>query len=106
MEDLKKYINLRIDEIKLKSTKGLTMAMSRLVSLFLIIIVLAITLGLLALALVQFLNGLVGTPWGTLIVWGAFMILLIILILNSKTLFNKTFLKIFLDVFYDDGIDG
>lgn len=106
MEELKKYVNLRLDEVKLKSAKGLSLALSRLLALLLIFAVLAIVLGLLALALLQFLNGLVGAPWGTLIVCGIFLILLIILLANHKTMFNKLFIKLFLDVFYGDENDG
>ena len=82
------YINLAIDEVKLKTTRGLSTALS-------------LVLGLLSFALLQWLNGLVGSPWGTLIVAGVFLLALLVLFLNRQKLFRDLFVKLFIDVFYD-----
>ena len=46
-----------------------------------------------------------GSPWGTLIVAGAFLIALIALWVNRGKLFRDLFVKLFIDVFYDTESD-
>lgn len=95
------YADLRIDELKLKATRGLSTALGQTLAYLLIIAVLVIVLGLLSFALLQWLNALVGSPWGTLIVAGVFLIALGILLLNRHKLFKDLFVKLFIDIFYD-----
>lgn len=95
------YADLRIDELKLKATRGLSTALGQTLSYLLIFSVLALLLGLLALALLQWLNGMLGAPWGTLIVSGVFLIVLLALWFNRQRLFRDLFVKLFIDVFYD-----
>ena len=52
-------------------------------------------------ALLQWLNALVGSPWGTLIVAGVFLIGLGVLLLFRHKLFKDLFVKLFIDIFYD-----
>lgn len=101
-QETREYVDLRIDEAKLKLTRGLSTALGQTLSYLLIIAVLVIVLGLLALALLQWLNGLVGSPWGTLIVSGVFLIGLGVLVLNRHKLFKDLFVKLFIDLFYDE----
>ena len=100
-KETREYVDLRIDEAKLKLTRGLSTALGQTLSYLLIIAVLVIVLGLLALALLQWLNGLLGAPWGTLIVAGVFLIALAILWAARSRLFKDLFVKLFIDVFYD-----
>lgn len=95
------YVDLRMDELKLKTTRGLSMALGQTLAYLLIFVVLTLLLGLLGLALVQWLNGLLGVPWGTLIVAGVFLIILVVLLLNRQRLFRNLFVKLFIDIFYD-----
>ncbi len=99
------YINLAIDEVKLKTTRGLSTALGQILSWLIIIAVLSLVLGLLSLALLQWINGLVGSPWGTLIVAAVFGLALLILFLNRQKLFRDMFVKLFIDVFYDTDDD-
>ena len=99
------YINLAIDEVKLKTTRGLSTALGQILSWLIIISVLSLVLGLLSFALLQWLNGLVGSPWGTLIVAGVFLLVLLVLFLNRQKLFRDMFVKLFIDVFYDTDDD-
>ncbi len=101
-QETREYVDLRIDESKLKLTRGLSTALGQTLSYLLIIAVLVIVLGLLALALLQWLNGLLGHPWGTLIVSGVFLIGLGVLVLNRHKLFKDLFVKLFIDLFYDE----
>ena len=96
------YADLRIDELKLKATRGLSTALGQTLAFLLIFAVLALVLGLLAFALLQWLNGLLGAPWGTLLVAAFFVLVLIVLCLCRKQLFRDMFVKLFIDAFYDD----
>ena len=100
-QEAREYADLRIDEAKLKATRGLSTALGQTLAYLLIFAVLTIVLGLLSLALLQWLNRLVGSPWGTLIVAGVFVIALIALWMRRGKLFRDLFVKLFIDVFYD-----
>ena len=99
------YINLAIDEVKLKTTRGLSTALGQILAWLILIAVLSLVLGLLSLALLQWINGLLGSPWGTLIIAGVFLLVLAILFLNRQKLFRNMFVKLFIDVFYDTDDD-
>lgn len=81
--------------LKIRIASALSQALGKTVSMFLIIGVLTIVLGLLAFALLQFLNGLLGAPWGTLCVAGAFLILLVVLYIFRNRMFRDGFVRIF-----------
>ena len=100
-QETKDFVNLAVDEAKLKITKGLSTALAQVMAWLVIICILSLVLGLLAFALLQWLNILVGAPWGTLIVAGVFILALVILLLCRKKLFRNMFVKLFIDVFYD-----
>ena len=99
--EARQYADLRIDETKLKLTRSLSTALGQTLAYLLIFAVLAIVLGLLSFALLQWLNSLVGSPWGTLIVTGVFLIVLVVLWMSRQKLFRDLFVKLFIDVFYD-----
>lgn len=101
-QETREYVRLRIDEAKLKATRGLSVALGQTLAYLLIFIVLSIVLGLLSLALLQWLNGLLGAPWGTLIIAGVFLIALAVLWSFRGRLFRDLFVKLFIDVFYDN----
>lgn len=100
-QEAREYADMRVDEFKLKATRGISTALGQALAYLLIIAVLVIVLGLLAFALLQWLNALVGSPWGTLIVAGVFLIGLGVLLLFRHKLFKDLFVKLFIDIFYD-----
>ena len=61
-KEARQYADLRIDETKLKLTRSLSTALGQTLAYLLIFAVLAIVLGLLSFALLQWLNSLVGSP--------------------------------------------
>lgn len=105
VEDLaseaRNYVDAKVDEVKLRATNGLSLALGKLLSLLLIIAVLIIVLGLLAYALLQWLNVALGAPWGTFIICGVFAILLVVLFLMKDKMFRDTFVKLFINIFYE-----
>lgn len=100
--EVKGYMDLTADELKLKTTKALSAALGHTLAYLLIFVVLSIVLGLLSFAGLQGLNSLLGAPWGTLIVAGVLTVLLAVLWSNRKRLFRDMFVKLFIDVFYDN----
>ena len=100
-QDAQDLVNLAVDEAKLKITRGLSTALSRVLAYLVIICTLFLVLGLLALALIQWVNGLLGAPWGTLVIAAVFLLALIVLLLSRQRLFRDMFVKLFIDVFYD-----
>lgn len=101
----KRYLDSRLDEMKLRTVGGLSQAFASLLSMLVIVAVLTIVLGLLGFALLQWLNTLIGAPWGTLAVSGLFLILLVVLWLNRRTMFRDSFVRLLISVFYDDKED-
>ena len=103
MSDLKDYVDLKADELKLRTTKGLSTAMGRLAALLLSVGLLVIVLGLLAVVLIQWLGQWTGSvAVSSSIVCGAFVLVLAILFFLRKRLFRDTFVKLFIKVFYGD----
>ena len=100
-KDAQDYLDLAVDEAKLKITRGLSTALSQFLAYLVIICTLSLVVGLLSLALLQWVNGLVGAPWGTLIVAAFFLLVLVILCLCRQKLFRDLFVKLFIDIFYD-----
>lgn len=100
-KDARDIVNLTVDEAKLKITRGLSTALSQFLAYLVIICTTFLVLGLLSLALLQWLNGLLGAPWGTLLISAIFVLILVSLLLNRKKLFRDLFVKLFIDVFYD-----
>ena len=100
-QETKEFVGLAVDEAKLKITRGLSTALGQILAWLVIICILSLVLGLLALALLQWLNGLIGSPWGTLLVAAVFILVLAVLLCCRKKLFRNMFVKLFIDVFYD-----
>ena len=100
-KDARDIVNLAVDEVKLKTTRGLSTAHSQILAYLVIICTVFLVLGLLSLALLQWLNGLLGAPWGTLIIAGVFLLVLVFLLMNRQKMFRDLFVKLFIDVFYD-----
>lgn len=90
---VKEYIDLRLTEFKLKGTRGASQVLSLLLSMFLVIIVIAIVLNLLAYMMVRWLDGVLGFPWGALIVLGTFLALLAVLWFCRKRIFKNVFIR-------------
>ena len=100
-KDTQDFLNLAVDEAKLKITRGLSTALSQFLAYLVIICILSLVLGLLSLALLHWINSLLGAPWGTLMIAAVFLLVLVILWISRKKLFRNRFVKLFIDVFYD-----
>jgi hypothetical protein len=107
LEDLGKeaseYIDLRLDDLKLRTAKGLSMTLSKLLYMLLILFVVSIILTAVAIGGVMLLGELIGSyAGGAAIVAAFFLLILGVLIMLRKRLFRDTFVPLFVKMFFDD----
>lgn len=101
--ELKEYVDLKADELKLRGTKGLSLASSRICAILLLVGLLVIVLALVAVVLIAWLGELTGSiAVASSIVLGVFVLALVVLFLLRKKLFRNSFVKLFINVFYGD----
>ena len=99
--EIRKYLELRMDDLKLRTIDGLSVCVSRVLSLMVILMLGAIVLVSFAFGTVLLLGDLIGS-WAAaaFIIGGVFLILLIVMLLVWKKLFVDIFVKLFIDIFY------
>ena len=102
MENLaRRYMDMRLDELKLKTVDGLSVGVSRVLSLMVILMLGAIVLASFAFGTVLLLGDLIGS-WAAaaFIIGGVFLIVLVAILFVWKKLFTDIFVKLFIDIFY------
>ena len=98
------YIDLRIDELKLKTAKGLSLTLSKLLYMLLVLFVVSIIMISIAIGGVMWIGEMVGSYAGEAgIVAGFCLLVLGVLILLRKKLFRNTFVPLFIDLFFEEG---
>lgn len=108
IEDLagraKDYVDLQITDVKLRSVKGLSTAMGKLVFIQVLILLLSVFLIALSVGGILLIGKLVGsTIGGAFIVAGVFLIAIVILLLLRKKVFRNTFVSMFAKLFFEGG---
>ena len=97
------YIDLRVDELKLKTAKGLSLTLSKLLYMLLVLFVVSIIMISIAVGGVMWIGELVGSyAGGAAIVAAFFLLVLGVLVLLRKRLFRNTFVPLFIDLFFED----
>ena len=97
------YIDLRVDELKLKTAKGLSLTLSKLLYMLLVLFVVSIIMISIAVGGVMWIGEMVGSyAGGAAIVAAFFLIVLGVLVLLRKRLFRNTFVPLFIDLFFED----
>lgn len=99
--DVRKYIDLRLDELRLRAVRGLSQALGQVCAMLIIAGVAVIILLLLSYALLQWLNVLLGAPWGTFIACGVFILLFVFLLAFKGRMFRDSFVKLFASAFFE-----
>lgn len=99
--EIREYIDLRLDDLKLKAVDGLSVGVSRVLSLMVVLMLGAIVLAAFAFGTVLLLGDLIGN-WAAaaFIIGGVFLIALVAVLLVWKKLFVDIFVKLFIDIFY------
>ena len=101
--EVKDYVDVRMDDIKLRTVRGLTITASKLLSLVLIIGVVASLLLAPSFGLTLLLGSWIGSYGGAaLIVAGFLAIILIVLLVIKDKPFRGTFVKLFVKLFFDE----
>ena len=97
------YIDLRVDELKLKTAKGLSLTLSKLLYMLLVLFVVSIIMISIAVGGVMWIGEMVGSfAGGAAIVAAFFLLVLGVLVLLRKRLFRDTFVPLFIDLFFED----
>ena len=103
VSDIRNYLDLRLNELKLKTIDGLSIGVSRVLSMMLVVMLGAIALAAFAFGAVLLLGALIGSWAGAaFIVGGIFLIVLSLLLIYWKRLFVNIFVKLFIGIFYEN----
>ena len=101
--DIRKYLDLKLNELKLRAIDGLSVGVSRVLSLVVVIMLGAIVLAAFAFGTVLLLGDVIGSWAGAaFIVGGIFLIALSLLLIYWKRLFVNIFVKLFIGIFYEN----
>lgn len=101
--DVRNYLDLRLNELKLKTIDGLSIGVSRVLSMMLVIMLGAIVLAAFAFGTVLLLGDLIGSWAGAaFIIGGVFLTILALLLIFWKRLFVNIFVKLFIGIFYEN----
>ena len=101
--DAGKCVELKLDNLKLKAIEGLSVSMGRVMTLFVLVLVLAIVVASFALGCVFLIGDLIGSWAGAaFVVGGVFLLFLIVLYLLRRRLFVNMFVRLFVEVLYDE----
>ena len=103
VSDIRNYLDLRLNELKLKTIDGLSIGVSRVLSMMLVVMLGAIALAAFAFGAVLLLGDLIGSWAGAaFIIGGFFLIVLSLLLIYWKRLFVNIFVKLFIGIFYEN----
>jgi len=95
------YINAQIDDVKLRTIKGLSQGTSAVARLLLILIVVGAVITTLSFAVVLWIGELLHSyALAAFIMVGVLLLALLVLFLLRKQIFKNTFVAMFTDVFY------
>ena len=101
--DVRNYLDLRLNDLRLKTIDGLSIGVSRVLSMMLVIMLVAIVLAAFAFGTVLLLGELIGSWAGAaFIIGGIFLIILALLLIYWKRLFVNIFVKLFISIFYEN----
>lgn len=95
------YVNAQIDNVKLRSVKGLSQGTSAIAGLLLIFIIAGVFVTTLSVAVVLWLGELMGSyAKAAFIMSGVLLLIIVVLILLRKKLFKSNFISMYTDIFF------
>ena len=99
----KEYVDLRADDLKLRTAKGLSVTAAKLVGLILILGVVTVLLLVLSFGIVLLAGEWLGSYAGAaFIVAGVLGVVLLVLLKLRDRLFQGTFVSLFVKLFFSD----
>lgn len=101
ISEIRKYLDLKFDSLKLQTVDGLSVVVSRVLTMMAMLMVGAIVLAALAFGTMVLLGELIG-DWAAaaFIIGGIFLIALALLYVFRKKLFQNMFVRLFIGIFY------
>lgn len=101
--DVRKYLDLRLEELKLRAVDGLSVGVNGVLSMMLILMLGAIVLAAFAFGTVLLLGDLIGS-WAAaaFIIGGVFLVALVVVLFFWRSLFVNAFIKLFIGIFYEN----
>ena len=97
------YVDLRIDEVKLKTAKGLSVTLHKLLLTLLFLSIGGMVLTTAAFGLILLIGQMTGNyALGAFIVAAVLLLLLIILVLLRKKLFINGLIRMFIGLFFEE----
>ena len=100
---IRNYLDLRLNELRLKAVDGLSVGVSRVLSMMLVVMLGAIALAAFAFGTILLLGNLIGSLAGAaFIIGGVFLIILALLLIFWKRMFVNIFVKLFIGIFYEN----
>ena len=99
--DVRKYLDLKVDELKLKTIDGLSIGVGKILSLMTVLMLAAIVLAAFSFGTVLLLGEALGS-WAaaSFIIGGVVLLLMLGVLLVWKKLFVNVFVKLFINIFY------
>lgn len=102
-ESAAQYIDLNVDEVKVRTAKGLSIALNRLLVAILLLTLCSIVLMSAAFGGVLLLGDLIGSyAAGAFIVAAIFLVLLVVLFLLRDKLFLNGLVRMFVRLFFEE----
>jgi len=101
------YVNLKIDELKLRTVKGLSVALNKILPSVLFLTLGSIVLMAASFGTVLLIGRLIGNyAAGAFIVAAFFLIIIVVLYLLRDRLFINGLVRMFVRLFFDDNEKG
>jgi len=95
------YVNAQIDNVKLRSVKGLSQGTSAVAGLLVIFITVGALVTTLSFAIVLWLGELMGSyALAAFIMSGVLLLAIVVLVLLRKQLFKSSFISMYTDIFF------
>lgn len=103
-ESAREYLDLQVDDLKLRTAKGLSISLNHLLSMILVLFCGSVVLLALAFGCILLLGQLIGSyALGAFIVAALFAVLTWILFRLRGKLFLNGFVRMFIGLFFEDG---
>ncbi|MBQ2566509.1 MAG: hypothetical protein II552_05075 [Bacteroidales bacterium] len=101
--DAREYIDLKVDDLKLRTVKGLSVTIGRLLWIILLLSVVSVVLMTLAFGLVALLGDVLDSfAAAAFIVAGIFVVLGVVVWFLKGKLFTDSLVRLFAKLFFDD----
>ena len=105
--EAREYIDLKVDEIKLRTAKGLSVSVAKLLGMVLILGVLSSLLLVLSFGIILLFGEAIGSyGWAALSVAGLLIVVLAVLVMLRDKLFSGSFVQLFVKLFFGGDEDG